>query len=261
MDGVAYNTNLSKAQGLVAETFELLEIWEPGMTAAVLRDNVQAAGALGRATATRISDVVQRGFSQRYLVDAGKPAQWLKQLVCSGAERPLLRQLFYIYTARHNAVFHDFVTSTYWRKVAGGAAETSKTDARDFLERSAASGRIQPRWSDSMMERVTRYLLGTLEDFQMIGEPRLEKRQLRPPSILPGTVRFLAHDLHFARYEGRSLIGHRDWQLFGLAPADVIGQLEREAARGHLQVQNAGQVLRIEWKYADMEHAIDAIAH
>ena len=261
MQDVVYNTNLAKAQGLVPETFELLAMWEPGMSAIDLRDQVQAAGALGRASATRISDIVQRGFAQRYLVDRNGPASWLKQLVRSGASRSFLRQVFLIFTARHNQVFHDFVTSTYWRKVAAAAEEITKADARDFLERAVADGRIVPRWSDSQMERVTRYLLGTLEDFQLIGENRLKKRLLRPPTIFPETVRFLAHDLHFAGGDNKQLVEHSDWQLFGLLPADVIAQLEKEAARGHLQVQNAGQVLRIEWRYANMEQVINAIAH
>ena len=71
----------------------------------------------------------------------------------------------------------------------------------------------------------------------------------------------VAYDLHFHAVEDRSLPDHPDWKLFGLMPTDVIGLLGREAARGHLQVQNAGQLLRIEWNYPDMEHVIDALAH
>jgi hypothetical protein len=261
MSDGAYNTNLAKAQGLVPETFELLDIWRPSMSAAQLREQVQADGVLGRASATRIRDIVQRGFAQRYLLQRDEPALWLKQLLSSGASRSFLRQLLLIFTARHNQVFHDFVTSTYWRKVAAGTEEITKSDTRDFLEQAAARGRIAPRWSDSQMERVTRYLLGTLEDFQMIEENRQKKRLLRPPTIFPETVRFVAYDLHFAGREGRQLVEHPDWQLFGLMPSDVVAQLEKEAARGHLQVQNAGQILRIEWRYEDMQEVVNAIAH
>lgn len=258
---VLYNTNLSKAQGLISETVELLELWQPGMTAVDLKARVKETGALDRATDTRVKDVVTRGFAQRYLIDEGKPAAWLKRLVVAGINRSALRQIILIYTARHNAIFHDFITSVYWRKATSGNGEVAKADTRDFLERAVLTGHIQPRWADSMMERVTRYLLGTLEDFQMIVENRLCQRQATPPTILPETVLFLAYELHFHQLDDRDLTKHSDWALFGLMPTDVISLLEREASRGHLQLQNAGQILRIEWKYPDMEHALNAIAH
>ncbi|MEN3941770.1 BrxA family protein [Prosthecobacter sp. SYSU 5D2] len=256
-----YNTNLSKAQGMVPETLELLRLWEPGMTAVDLKALVKETGALDRATDTRLTDVVTRGFAQRYLVEDGKPAKWLKHLVQSDVNRSVLRQISLIYTARHNIILHDFITSVYWRKATSGTGEVTKSDTRDFLERAVLLGHIAPRWADSMMERVTRYLLGTLEDFQMIGENRYGRRHATPPSILGETVLFLAYELHFRQVEDRDIPRHTDWALFGLMPPAVITLLEREASKDHLQVQNAGQILRIEWKYPDMIHALNAIAH
>jgi hypothetical protein len=258
---ITYNTNLSKAQGLVSETIELLGLWQPGMSASALKGVAKSTGTLGRATDTRLTDVVSRGFAQRYLVDDARPAAWLKQMVEGGLNRGALMQVLFIYTARHNLVFHDFVTSVYWRKAATDSGEVTKEDTRDFLERAAACGRIVPRWADSMMERVTRYLLGTLEDFRMIVENRHGNRQVKPPLIYPETVLFLAHELHFHKVEDRSIPEHPDWKLFGLMPAEVIALMEREAGMGHLQVQNAGQFLRLEWKYTNMARLIDALTH
>lgn len=254
-----YNTNLSKAQGMVPETMELLELWEPGMSARELRKRVHETGALSRQTATRLNDLVSRGFAQRYLLDGDKPAIWLKQLLRSGINTGALKQILLIYTARHNAVFRDFVTTTYWRRATNGTRAVSPADARDFLESAASDGRIQPRWAESMMVRVVRYLLGTLEDFQLIDQNRDGFRNVRPPSIFPETVRYLAHELHFSGLADAAIPSSPDWALFGLYPADVVAELEKEAARGHLQVQNAGQLLRIEWHYPSMENALDAI--
>lgn len=256
-----YTTNLSKAQGLVSETIELLSLWQRGMSATDLKNLVKETGALGRSTDTRLTDVVSRGFAQRYLIDDARPAVWLKRLVGNGVNRSALHQIILIHTARHNQVFHDYVTEVYWRKALSGTGEVTKEDTRDFLERAAACGRIVPRWADSMMERVTRYLLGTLEDFRMITENRHGRRQAKPPVILSETLLFLAYDLHFHAVEDRNIPGHPDWKLFGLMPSEVINQLEREAAKGHHQIQNAGQLLRIEWNYPDMEHVIDALTH
>jgi hypothetical protein len=259
MPHALYNTNLSKAQGMVPETLELLDLWEPGMTAKELRQRVHETGALSRQTAARINDLVTRGFAQRYLLDGDKPAIWLKRLLQAGINTSALKQILLIYTARHNPVFRDFVTTTYWRRATNGSRAVSPTDARDFLESAVSDGRIQPRWADSMMVRVVRYLLGTLEDFQLIDHNRDGCRNVQPPGIFPETARYLAHDLHFSGMADAEIPGSPDWALFGLYPADVVAELDKEAARGHLQVQNAGQFLRIEWHYPSMEHAIDAI--
>jgi hypothetical protein len=64
-----YTTNLSKAQGMVTETLELLELWEPGMTVGELKARVRAMGALGKATQVRVDDLVGRAFAQRYLIE------------------------------------------------------------------------------------------------------------------------------------------------------------------------------------------------
>jgi hypothetical protein len=256
-----YNTNLSKAQGLVAETIELLSLWDLGMDAVALTERARSVGALGRATSARMSDVISRGFAQRYLIESAAPASFLKHLLEAGVDRGVLRQIIFIYTARHNLVFRDFVTSVYWRKAAAGSEEITKADARDFLERAAATGHITPRWADSMMERVSRYLLGTLEDFQMIVENRTSRRRIRPPAIIPGVALFLAYDLHFHGIDPGDLPRHADWALFGLSAGEVLQALNQAAAAGHLQLQNAGQFLRIEWRYADMNQVIHAITH
>jgi hypothetical protein len=256
-----YNTNLSKAQGLIPETLELLELWQPGMSPLELRNLVKETGALDRASDTRVTDVVSRGFAQRYLIEDGQPASWLKLLAQQGLSRPALRQLMFLYTARHNAVLHDFLTQVYWRKATSAAGEVTKDDTRDFLERAVLTGQIQPRWSDSMMERVTRYLLGTLEDFQMIAGNRHGRRQTTSPVIMEQTVLFLAYDLHFRSVGDGEIHAHPDWALFGLSPAQVLTLIDRAATKGHLHLQNAGQVIRIEWKYSDMNQVIHAITH
>lgn len=70
---------------------------------------------------------------------------------------------------------------------------------------------------------------------------------------------FLAYELHISGESEEQIPKHRDWRLFGLMPADVIGLLEISAAQGHLFLQQSGAILRIEWHYPDMEGVIDAI--
>lgn len=261
MIGQGYNTNLSKAQGIVPETVELLEIWEPGMESLDLKKKVHSSGALAKETATRISDIVTRGFAQRYLIKGDSPAAWLKELLRLGINSSAFRQILLIHTARHNPIFHDFVSSTYWRLAASVSGEIDTKDARSFLEEAASDGRIQPRWADSMMVRVGRYLMGTLEDFQLIEKNRGAHRKIRPPVIFPETVRYLAADLHFSNTNDSEIPMHSDWQLFGLSPQGVLRELEKAATPNLMIVQNGGHFVRIEWSSESMEEALNAIAH
>ena len=261
MIGHGYNTNLSKAQGMIPETIELLEIWDAGMSALELKKRVHTTGALSKETATRINDIVTRGFAQRFLLSADTPARWLKELLNLGISSSAFRQILLIYTARHNPIFHDFVTSKYWRLANGALGEIDTSDARTFLEEAASSGRIQPRWADSMMVRVARYLMGTLEDFQLIEKNQSKRRKIRLPVIFPETVRYLACEIHFKGASDSLISTHEDWGLFGLQPQDAIRELEKAASSSLMFVQNAGQFVRIEWQPNSMESALNAIAH
>lgn len=254
-----YTTNLSKAQGMVPETIELLELWEPGMSVGQLKHRVRATGALGKATQVRVDDLVGRAFAQRYLTGEGKSAKWLRRLLLARAPRGLLRQLILIYTARANLILHDFISEVFWLKYTSPGAEVTKQDARDFIERAVSRGALPKRWSDSMVERVTRYLLGTLVDFELITENRFGHRQIRPMFIMPETVVFLAYELHFGSADDQEIVRHGDWELFGLPPAEVISSLDKAAAQGHLFVQHSGALVRVEWKYQTMEEMLDAL--
>lgn len=255
-----YTTNLSKAQGMVPETLEILELWEPGMTVADLKARVRAVGALGKATQVRVDDLVRRPFAQRYLVDGGKPARWMRHLLLARTSRGLLRQLALIYTARANLILHDFIRDVFWLKYSSRAGEVTKQDASDFIKRGVSRGAMGKPWSDYMMDRGSRNLLGTLVDFEFIAENRFGHRQIRPVFILPETSVFLAYELHFGGTEDDAIVRHRDWGLFGLSPAEVISSLEKAATQGHLFIQHSGAVLRVEWKYQTMEDMLDALA-
>jgi hypothetical protein len=256
-----YTTNLSKAQGMVPETLELLELWEPSMTAADLKARVRSVGALGKATQVRVDDLVGRGFAQRFLTNDGAPAKRMQRLLHSRAPRGIMRQLILLYTCRANRILHDFIREVYWMKHATGAGEVAKQDARDFIEQAASKGRLEQRWSETMNERVTRYLLGTLVDFDLIAENRYGQRQIKPLFMLPETVNYLVHELHFQGVPDQEIHRHEDWGIFGLTPADVIAALNKCATQNHLFIQHSGAILRIEWKYKHMDEVLDAIAH
>ena len=253
-----YTTELSKGQGAIPEMLAVLEVWEPGMKVVDLKQEVLDTGAIARATAVRVKDIVGRVFSSRFLKDDAKPAVNVKRLL-EGELRPTqLTQLFLIYTCRANDILHDFICEVYWPKYGSGAINIKRQDALDFLEASTNIGIISPRWSDTMMLRVARYLTGCLTDFGLAGDDKGGKRELFPFTITPLTALYLTHEIHFSEANDNIILEHPDWKLFGLEPQDVVNELQR-VANPHFIPQYSGDLLRVSWKHKTMEEALDAI--
>ena len=253
-----YTTELSKGQGAIPEMLAVLEVWEPGMKVVDLKQAVLDSGVSARATALWVKDIVGRVFASRLLVDDGQPAINIKQLLQGGLRPSQLTQVFLIYTCRAHAILHDFICEVYWPKYGAGATYIQRQNALDFIESSTTMGIISPRWSDTTMFRVARYLTGCLTDFGLAGNDKNGKRELIPFSISPLTALYLTHEIHFSGGNDNAILEHPDWQLFGLEPRDVVNELQR-IANPHFIPQYSGDLLRISWKYKTIEEALDAI--
>jgi hypothetical protein len=259
MEGKKYTTELSKGQGMIQETLAILDLWSPAMDTAELKAAAVKEGVITRATALRVQDIVGRVFASRYLRDDARPARRIKQLLELGFPANRLNQIFLIHTARAHDVLHDFICETYWAKYAAGSHQITRSDALAFLDRAAINGIIAPRWSDTMMLRVARYITGCLSDFQLAGADRGGKREILPFKIDRLTALYLAHEIHFSGASDNTLLAHDDWRLFGMEPMDVRYEMER-VSQGHFIPQFSGDLLHITWDYQSMEEALSGFA-
>ena len=255
-----YSTELSKGQGAITETLTLLEHWQPGEHRQALAQRIRDQGILGRATANRVDDLVQRVFVRRYLVEEDRPAVYLKRLLAGQADPALIRQLMLIYTARQHPILRDFLGLVYWPRYHDGARLLARADAEAFIKEAQADGRIATAWSASMQERVARNLVGTLGDFGLVENTRQTVRHLLPYRLLPTTALYLAHEIHFRGVGDNSIPVDPDWALFGLTREAVVEMLERVSRGGHFIVQYSGELLRIAWRYRTMEECLDGLA-
>jgi len=253
-----YTTELSKGQGAIPEMLAVLDVWEPGLKVFDLKQKVLDDGAIARATAVRVKDIVGRVFSSRFLKDEAKPAINIKRLLQGGMRPSQLTQIFLIYTCRANDILHDFICDVYWPKYGAGSIYITRQDALDFLEASTTMGIISPRWSETTMLRVARYLTGCLTDFGMAGDDKGGKRELLPFTISSLAALYLTHEIHFSGASDNIILEHPDWKLFGLESGDVVHELQR-VSNPHFIPQYSGDLLRVSWKYKTMEEALDAI--
>lgn len=216
-------------------------------------------GVFAARSARSIRNLVAECFAPRYLIDEGKPASLLKKLK---AKLPSddIKQLYFIYTCRANDILADFVREVYWPHYSAGKTELQTSDAFDFVVRSNQDGRTTKIWSESTIKRMSSYLVGCCADFGLLeDEARKSARSFRSFRIRRNVALWLSHELHFQGLGDNAVVGHSDWQLFGLERVDVVNQLQAISLKGHYVIQAAGGVVSISWKYQTMKEFLNVI--
>jgi hypothetical protein len=254
-----YTTQLQAGLGMIHETIDLLRLWQPGDNASKLAQKAVGAGVFSRTTARRARNIATEMFAPRFLNGFGPPAVFLKQIAERHHEDEDLSQLFFLYTARAQSVFGEFVTSVYWPKYSAGSRTLNKSEAETFVRRALDNGRMQKRWSDSTIRRVSGYLMGCCSDFGLVAGAPKSERPIKRFTIRPRVALYLAYELHFSGNSDISITRHCDWRLFGLEPLEVTKQLKSLAPDGHLIVQATTDLVHISWRYPSMESCLDAI--
>lgn len=257
-DNNPYTTQLQAGLGLVSETKSLLALWSPGMSANQLHQVALESGRFPAVTARRLRNIVVECFAPRYLVAGGIPAIHLKRLSASISTADLT-ELMLVFTSRANPILGDFVRNIYWARYAGGYTQITNDDARLFVIRGIDDGKTVKRWSETTVRRVSAYLTGCCADYGMLERGSRSTRRILPFRVSSPVAAYLAHELHFAGVSDNALLTHGDWQLFGLARADVLEEIKRLSLKGFLIVQVAGDVIRISWKQQDMEALCDVL--
>lgn len=254
-----YTTQLQAGLGLIGETKVLLDLWKPGMAAAKLYQEALESGRFPNVTARRLRNIVVECFAPRYLVNGGTPAAHLK-LLGPGLSPSELQQFLLLFTCRANTILTDFVRQVYWERYAGGYTEVTNDDARAFVERGIDSGKTSKRWAESTVRRVSAYLMGCCADYGLLDGGGKYGRRIKPLRISHKLAAYLAYDLHVAGLGDNATLSHGDWALFGMSRDDVLDEMKRLSLKGLFIIQSAGDVIKISWKFSDMEALCDALA-
>ncbi|MGX5914816.1 BrxA family protein [Aliidiomarina sp. Khilg15.8] len=252
-----YTTQLQAGLGLVEETKLLLSLYDEGTTTVELYTLALNSGLFPTVSARRLRNIVAECFSPRYI----KPgvALTLKKIKPMTSSSAFV-QLLLIHTALANRVLLDFINEVFWAKYSGGHDAISTEDAREFIVNAVREGKTQKPWADSVIERVSSYVVGCCADYGLLSSGRSSKRTIQAVRLQPSTSLYLSYWLHFSGLGDNAVINHQCWKLFGLEPSDVRDELKKLAKNGFLIVQSAGEVTRISWQLKTMEDVIDVIA-
>ncbi len=254
-----YSMELHKVSGLVPETIALLAVWRPGMSGRELAELAVRENVLGKASASRVKDVVLEGFAKRYLRPDESPAATLKALVSAAAGLPRLKQLFLVHTCRNQAVLRDFLTVVYWPLARAGHERVEKAEAMRFLRDAFHSERIAGRWSEPTVDRVAQGIFKCLEDFGLLRKVRAGSREILDFRAEPFTVLHLAYEAHFRGAGDTAILALPDWRWLGMTSAGVVDAFRRVAAATNALIfQYAGDLARFTFPCADMEELAHA---
>lgn len=157
-----YTTQLGAGLGLAEETKILLTLYEPSITVTDLYEHALSSGMFPMVTARRLRNIIAECFSPRYMKT--NVAMYLKQLAPVITTQDL-NQLFLIHTAQANKVLQDFIIEVYWSRYSGGHDQVTTEDARDFVSHAVREGKTQKPWADSVIKRVSSYIIGCCADY------------------------------------------------------------------------------------------------
>lgn len=255
-----YSASLTQAQGIFSECLALFEIWQPGMSVTQLFDSVQAINALNMESERRVRNIVIEGFGSRFLREPYvEAATTLKRIFTEGRDNTFLKQLDLLYTLRQHGIFFDFLVEEYWPAIRAGARSVNSDDIQRLIDRGLVKGALQKDWSASVRKRVSSYVLGTAQDFDLLGKAASGGRLIQAWSIHDLLVLYLAYDLHFLGSSDDEVAGADEWEALGLRREDVTLYLNRLQDRRHLTVQDTGFLCRIDWNYETREELAHVI--
>ena len=122
------------------------------------------------------------------------------------------------------------------------------------------NGKTSTEWSESTISRVSAYLIGCCADYGLLGGSSRKPRAIRAFRPSSPVCAVLAYDLHCSGVGDSRLVGHPDWELFGLESSDVGEELKRLSRHSLIILQSAAGFFRVEWQADSWEDVIDVIA-
>ncbi|WP_055669753.1 BrxA family protein [Desnuesiella massiliensis] len=248
-----YSAALTKGAALKEDMRVLLKSWEQSESPQEFAQRVQGSDLLGKTTAYRTRDLVLRIFRPRFLVPNDEQAIWLKKLIMNGIHRKIVDELMFLYTARADDLFYDFVINVFWPLCNRGDIIIRNDDVLSFLMKAQDEGVLNEQWSESVKLKVCTTVLGILKDYGFIREEKRGYREIVNYRVSDVTIAYIAYVLHFQGLSDLAVCEHPDWLLFGLERNNLVSRLDELGELAGLIVQRAGSVIRISWKFENME--------
>jgi hypothetical protein len=243
-----YNTNLAKGTGLVNENLMLIEFYNTTDSKQKFLERCIAENILDKSTERRTRDIVSLVFFDRFWKDENV-IPLLKTLRDNGLSLDALKSLFFVYTARANCVFYDFVIELY---NSHQNKKISSEISKHFLL-NAISEQKAPSWSNAMVSKVSSYLISCSKELNVLTTDGYLNKKI-PDQLV---TNYLLHELHFQGKSDQDIVHDNLWKLFGMTVREILMEMEKISFKGSFIFQYSGEILKIGWKYQNMEEFVE----
>ena len=250
---VTYNSDLLKGTGLIQETIQLIDYYEPGISKQDFTAKVLDFNTLGKAHENRIKDIVHHVFYRRYFIDGEETVLELQTLRSKYISLEQLSHILLMITAKANPILFDFIVEVYHKEKKKGEQYLPSKSALEFIELAIKEGRIERSWAKSTKQKVSEHMIASLIDFKLIDRSKL----LLPQFIDDFVFNYWLHKLHFSGVADNNLMAHPDWQLWGIEPQEWIFIVNRLSYKGFFVFQYSGELMQITWNYKSMKEFIN----
>lgn len=250
---VTYNSDLLKGTGLIQETIQLIDYYEPGISKQEFTAKVIDYNTLGKAHENRIKDIVHHVFYKRYLKEGEETVLELQTLRSKFVSLEQLSHILLMLTAKANPILFDFIVEVFHKEIKKGEQNLPNKAALDFIELAIKEGRIERNWAKSTKQKVSEHINACLIDFKLIDR----NKQILPQYIDDFVFNYWLHKLHFSGVTDNNLMAHPDWQLWGIEPQEWLQIVNRLSYKGFFVFQYSGELTHITWNYKSVKEFIN----
>lgn len=246
-------SRIIKGGALLDDTRRLVEGWDEERTIEQNLDDFRAGNLLAKSSRARAEDTLQI-LRQRF-VDPGLHV--VRALRVLARNPRAFREACY-YEASRNDNLLAFVAEEIlfdWRDRQRFKITTQDLD-RALLDRPPHPALKE--WGEQTRVRVAHGLLSALRDFGVL-EGKANKRIATSELSVPGFTYTLAR-LREAETSTVGIIENRAWRRWLLEPRQVRALLLEADREGIIRFSDAGSVVRIDWRYDDLEEIARVVA-
>jgi hypothetical protein len=253
-----YTTNIQKGGALITECRNLLLEWSATQSMDQFIERVTEENLLGKLSRRRVRDIVNRIFRRRF--DSGKTpgAEPARALLESGAPPEVTDRVLYYHASLADDLLYDFVVEFLNPKHTERGYGVTIGDAESFVATLERGGHLVRQWTPTIRTKVARGLLAACRDFRLL-EGRIVKK-FAPVSMPMEVFVYVAYYLKEKVGSAARILEHSDWQLFFLDHRVVEQMFLRAHQEGWVMYHVAGGVVRVDWCYANLMEAVNAIA-
>jgi hypothetical protein len=249
-----YTSDVMKTAAVIPEMIEVLRHWEPGLPLSDLRQRVVAVGALGRVSETRIRDIIDRSFKQRFLAPDDKNARNARFALDIGLDSRHMKELLFTFFVRTYTVAYDFLIERYWPAANAGHESLLGRDIVMFLTSQFGTRRLPESWTANVAARVGRNLGKALTDFGLFEDGKSPIRRFKLWQASDFLVSFILFEQHERGVGDTTLLSLPEWAPLGLSYTDVVDRCRSiGGVNGPFVFQYSGELAQFSWKNLTVE--------